>query len=51
MQCLQAVLRAQSSLEAVLDEGDRDICVGLLSSTQLLRDRLDLWRDVFVWVH
>lgn len=51
VECLQAVFSAHSSLEAVLDEGDRDIFAGLLCAAQLLRNRLDLWSDVVIWVH
>lgn len=51
VECLHVVFRAQSRLEAMLDEGDSDIYAGLLSAAQFLRDRLDLWRHVFIWVH
>ena len=46
---MQVIFGAQRSLKAVQDEGDGDVSVRLLGATQLLRDRLDLWRDVLIW--
>lgn len=51
VECLQIVFGAQSSLKAVQDEDDSDVSAGLMGATQLLGDRLDLWRDVLIWAH
>lgn len=47
----QVVCGAQSSLEAVQDEGDADVSAGVLGAAQLLRDGLDFWGDVLVRTH
>jgi len=47
----QVVGGAQSGLEAVQDEEDGDVSAGVMAAAQLLRDGLDLRRDVLVWVH
>jgi hypothetical protein len=51
MQYLEGVLGPQGSLEGMFDQGDGGVPLGVTDTTQLLRDRQELGRDILTWAH